>query len=70
MREVLQRTSGKVRSLPATLHGPLKGALEPDDARRHCYRLTIFASRVLNAECDRLQLLVHTIRVKQARVTE
>jgi DNA-binding PadR family transcriptional regulator len=84
MQEVLQRTSGKVRLWPATLYGSLKRLIEAelieesgerpapelDDARRRYYRLTAFGRRVLDAECDRLQELVHAIRVKQAMVAE
>jgi DNA-binding PadR family transcriptional regulator len=80
MQEVLERTSGKVRLWPATLYGSIKRLMEADliaesserpepeldDARRRYYRLTAFGRRVLNAECDRLQELVHAIRVKQA----
>lgn len=84
MQDVLERTSGKVRLWPATLYGSLKRLIEAelivesderpapelDDARRRYYRLTIFGQRVLDAECDRLQELVRSIRVKQAMVTE
>src|SRR5271154_5832774 len=84
MQEVLQRTSGKVRLWPATLYGSIKRLIEAelieqsderpapefDDARRRYYRLTPLGRRVLDAECDRLQELVHTIRGKQAMVTE
>jgi DNA-binding PadR family transcriptional regulator len=84
MQEVLERTEGKVRLWPATLYGSLKRLIEAelieesderpapelDDARRRYYRLTAFGRRVLNAECDRLQELVRSIRVKQAMVTE
>jgi DNA-binding PadR family transcriptional regulator len=45
-------------------------APELDDARRRYYRLTPFGKQVLDAECERLQELVRTIRVKQAAVTE
>ncbi|HTB12779.1 MAG TPA: helix-turn-helix transcriptional regulator [Bryobacteraceae bacterium] len=79
MQEVLERTEGKVRLWPATLYGSLKRLIEAeliaesserpapelDDARRRYYRLTSFGRRVLDAECDRLQELVHSIRVKQ-----
>jgi DNA-binding PadR family transcriptional regulator len=82
MQEVLQRTSGKVRLWPATLYGSIKRLIEAelieesderpapelDDARRRYYRLTPLGSRVLDAECERLQELVRTIRVKQAIV--
>jgi DNA-binding PadR family transcriptional regulator len=84
MQEVLERTGGKVRLWPATLYGSIKRLIEADliqeskqrpepeldDARRRYYRLTALGRRVLNAECDRLQELVHAIRVKQAMVTE
>ena len=84
MQEVLNRTTGKVRLWPATLYGSIKRLIEAqlieesderpapelDDARRRYYRLTKLGSCVLDAECDRLQELVRTIRVKQAMVTE
>lgn len=86
MQEVLNRTTGKVRLWPATLYGSIKRLIEAglieeseerpapefDDARRRYYRLTALGRRVLDAECDRLQELVRTIRVKQgqAMVTE
>ncbi len=84
MQEVLNRTTGKVRLWPATLYGSIKRLIEADliqesderpapeldDARRRYYRLTALGSRVLDAECERLQELVRTIRVKQGMVTE
>ena len=84
MREVLDRTEGKVRLWPATLYGSIKRLMEADlieesderpapeldDARRRYYRLTTLGRRVLDAECERLQELVRTIRVKQRMVTE
>src|SRR5580692_7059976 len=84
MQEVLNRTTGKVRLWPATLYGSIKRLIEAqlieesderpapelDDARRRYYRLTKLGRCVLDAECDRLQELVRTIRVKQAMVTE
>jgi len=84
MQEVLNRTTGKVRLWPATLYGSIKRLIEAglieesderpapelDDARRRYYRLTNLGKRVLDAECERLQELVRTIRVKQAMVTE
>jgi DNA-binding PadR family transcriptional regulator len=84
MQEVLNRTTGKVRLWPATLYGSIKRLIEAelieesderpapelDDARRRYYRLTALGRRVLDAECERLQELVRTIRVKQAMVTE
>ena len=84
MQEVLNRTTGKVRLWPATLYGSIKRlvesglieesderpAPESDDARRRYYRLTALGRRVLGAECERLEELVHTIRGKRALVTE
>jgi DNA-binding PadR family transcriptional regulator len=84
MQEVLNRTTGKVRLWPATLYGSIKRLIEADlieesderpapeldDARRRYYRLTSFGREVLDAECDRLQELVRTIRVKRAVVTQ
>ena len=84
MQEVLQRTGGKVRLWPATLYGSIKRLIEAelieesderpapelDDARRRYYRLTELGKRVLDAECERLQELVHAIRVKRSMVTE
>jgi len=86
MQEVLNRTTGKVRLWPATLYRSIKRLIEADlieeseerpapeldDARRRYYRLTSLGKRVLDAECDRLQELVRTIRLKQgqALVTE
>src|SRR5580692_12893669 len=84
MSEVLERTSGKIRLWPATLYGTLKRLIdeglieesderpapELDDARRRYYRLTKLGKGVLDAECDRLQELVRTIRLKQTMVPE
>ena len=84
MQEVLGRTHGKVRLWPATLYGSIKRLIEAglieesderpapelDDARRRYYRLTALGIRVLDAECERLQELVRTIRVKQRMVTQ
>jgi DNA-binding PadR family transcriptional regulator len=84
MQEVLNRTTGKVRLWPATLYGSIKRLMEADliaessdrpvpeidDARRRYYRLTPLGKQVLDAECERLQELVRTIRVKQSLVTE
>ena len=84
MQEVPQRTNGKVRLWPATLYGSIKRLIEADlieesderpapeldDARRRYYRLTALGRRVLDAECERLQELVRTIRVTQGMVTE
>lgn len=83
MQEVRDRTMGKVRLWPATLYGSIKRLIEAglieesderpapelDDARRRYYRLTPLGRRVLDAECERLQELVRTIRAKQGMVT-
>jgi DNA-binding PadR family transcriptional regulator len=83
MQDVLDRTTGKVRLWPATLYGSIKRLIEAelieesderpapelDDARRRYYRLTDLGRRVLDAECERLQELVRTIRYKQGLVT-
>lgn len=72
MQQVLDRTDQKVRLWPATLYGTLKRLIEAglieesderpapelDDARRRYYRLTQLGRQVLNAERDRLQVLV------------
>jgi DNA-binding PadR family transcriptional regulator len=84
MQEVLERTMGKVRLWPATLYGSLKRMIEADlieesskrprpeldDARRRYYRLSRFGRQVLDAECERLQGLVHAIQIKRKMVTE
>jgi DNA-binding PadR family transcriptional regulator len=84
MQEVLERTMGKVRLWPATLYGSLKRMIEADlieesskrprpeldDARRRYYRLTSLGREVLDAECERLQSLVHAIQTKRRMVTE
>src|SRR5882672_2375595 len=84
MQEVLNRTTGKVRLWPATLYGSIKRLIEADlieesnerpapeldDSRRRYYRLTPLGRQVLNAECERLEELVRTIRIKQGLVTE
>lgn len=84
MQEVLNHTTGKVHLWPATLYGSIKRLIEQglieesdlrpapelDDARRRYYRLTPLGRGVLEAECDRLQELVRTIRSKQRMVTE
>jgi DNA-binding PadR family transcriptional regulator len=83
MQEVLERTMGKVRLWPATLYGSLKRMIEAelieesskrprpelDDARRRYYRLTLLGRQVLDAECERLQGLVHAIQTKRRMVT-
>jgi len=84
MQEVLERTMGKVRLWPATLYGSLKRMIEAelieesskrprpelDDARRRYYRLTALGRQVLDAECERLQGLVHAIQTKRRVVMQ
>jgi DNA-binding PadR family transcriptional regulator len=84
MQDVLNRTTGKVRLWPATLYGSIKRLIEADlieesderpapeldDARRRYYRLTALGKRVVDAECERLQELVRSIRVNRGVVTE
>jgi len=84
MQEVLERTMGKVHLWPATLYGSLKRMIEAelieessrrprteiDDARRRYYRLTSLGRQTLDAECERLQGLVHAIQTKRTMVTE
>lgn len=78
MREVRERTGGKVRLGPGTLYGAVKrlkegGAIEEseerpdpeaDDERRRYYRLTGFGRAVLAAEVERLDGLVRVARRK------
>ena len=78
MREVLERTDGKVHLWPATLYGTLKrltdedlveeaAARRPagDDPRRRYYRLTRLGRKVLAAESSRLEDLVRLVHAKR-----
>ena len=79
MREVAERTEGKVRVGPGTLYGSIKRMLnddlieelderpdpELDDERRRYYRLSKFGSRVAVAEAERLAQLVKAARTKK-----
>jgi DNA-binding PadR family transcriptional regulator len=79
MREVDERTSGKVRLGPGTLYGSIKRMLgdelieelderpDPamDDERRRYYRLSGFGRRVAVAEAERLAVLVKAARTKK-----
>ena len=81
MQEVLARTGGKVHLWPATLYGSLKRLIdeglieesderpapELDDAQRRYYRLTRFGQRVLEAESERLEELVHILHAKRGK---
>jgi DNA-binding PadR family transcriptional regulator len=76
MREVLERTDGKVRLWPATLYGSLRrlvdaGLIEEsnrgpssDDMRRRFYHLTPDGGRVVAAEIRRLEDLLRAARAK------
>ena len=71
MREVADRTEGKVRMSPGTLYGSIRKMLDDglieeafrrgsaDDERRRYYRLTKFGRAVAAAEADRLAALLH-----------
>ena len=79
MREVGERTEGKVRMGPGTLYGSIKRMLndglveelderpdpDMDDERRRYYRLTDFGLRVATAEAERLAQLVKSARNKK-----
>lgn len=79
MREVDERTEGKVRMGPGTLYGSIKRMLsdglvqelderpdpELDDERRRYYRLTDFGFKVATAEAERLAQLVKAAKNKK-----
>ncbi len=79
MREVDERTEGKVRLGPGTLYGSIKRMLEAgwieelderptpdlDDERRRYYQLTDFGYRLAVAEAERLAKLVKAARTKK-----
>lgn len=79
MREVDERSEGKVRLGPGTLYGSIKRMLtdglveelaerpdpELDDERRRYYRLTKLGRRVAVAEAERLERLVKNARAKK-----
>ncbi len=79
MREVRERTKGRVRLGPGTLYGSVKrmlaeGLIEEaeerpdpqlDDERRRYYRLTRFGRAVAAEEARRLDELVTDARAKQ-----
>ncbi len=79
MQEVEARSGGTMRLGPGTLYGSIQrmlkdgiiveardrtGAAQGDERRRY-YRLTGFGQRVLQAEAQRLEDLVHMARRKQ-----
>lgn len=79
MREVDERTEGKMRLGPGTLYGSIKRMLqsgwieeleerpdsESDDERRRYYRLTDFGYRLAVAEAERLARMVKAARNKK-----
>jgi len=79
MQEVNDYTQGKLRLGPGTLYRSIKQMLaeglivewderpDPalDDQRRRYYRLTDFGQRVLIAETERLEHILHIARAKQ-----
>ena len=79
MREVDERSDGRVRLGPGTLYGSIKRMLndglieeveerpdpELDDERRRYYRLTRLGHRVAVAEAERLERLVKSARAKR-----
>ena len=79
MREVAERTEGKVRIGPGTLYGSIKRMLNDDlieelderpdpelyDERRRYYRLSKFGHRVAVVEAERLAQLVKAARSKK-----
>jgi DNA-binding PadR family transcriptional regulator len=79
MREVDERSEGKVRLGPGTLYGSIKRMLgdglieelderpdpELDDERRRYYRLSDLGRRVAVAEAERLDRLVKSARAKK-----
>ena len=79
MREVDERSEGKVRLGPGTLYGSIKRMLsdglieelderpdpELDDERRRYYRLSDLGRRVAMAEAERLEQLVRSARSKK-----
>src|SRR5580765_950235 len=79
MKDVLERSGGKVRLWPATLYGSLKRLIEEgliaesggrpaaefDDAWRRYYKLTPLGQRVLDLESQRLKELVRVLHAKR-----
>lgn len=79
MQEVEARTAGAMRLGPGTLYGSIQRMLKDGliaevrdradaaqgDERRRYYRLTGFGQRVLQAEAQRLEDLVHMARSKR-----
>jgi DNA-binding PadR family transcriptional regulator len=79
MKEVANRTDGKVRLGPGILYGNIKRLIEEglieeadtrpdpelDDERRRYYRLTGYGRKVVLAEVQRLSQLINMARAKR-----
>jgi DNA-binding PadR family transcriptional regulator len=79
LREVADRTEGRVRLRPGTLYRAIQRLLaaelivesgerpdpELDDERRRYYRLTELGHKVVRAEAERLVFLVDAARAKR-----
>ena len=79
MREIDERSEGKMRLGPGTLYGSIKRMLsdglieelderpdpELDDERRRYYRLSDLGRRIAVAEAQRLERLVKSARSKK-----
>jgi len=82
MRDVLERSGGKVRLWPATLYGSLKRLIQAglivesgerpapefDDARRRYYKLTPLGQRMLDLESERLRDLVRILNARRRQL--
>jgi DNA-binding PadR family transcriptional regulator len=80
IKDVSARTGGRVELGTGTLYGIVKRLLadglaveshrrppaDSDDERRRYYRLTPFGRRVLTAETERLEGMVHAARATRA----
>lgn len=70
MKEVADRTGGRVRLSTGTLYGLIRRLLDSglisevdaDEPRRRAYRLTAFGRAVARAEAERLESLVDAAR--------
>ena len=79
LKEVGERTSGRVRLSTGTLYGIIKRLLQDgliveqskrpskadDDERRRYYRLTPLGRKVASAEAERMEEVIATARLKK-----
>ena len=74
LKEISERTDGRVELSTGTLYGIIKRLLADglitdsaagSDERRRAYRLTPFGRKVMAAEAERLEDLVATARLKR-----